>query len=858
MKKRIGLQGETRTQVLFVIMGLIASLSESAFGHRIVYPVDCSLPELLAAKEVRRYVYLRTGRTLSLERHDAIPEDGDLIVVADSGNKMLETLRDSLGPTLNPGGFALKTIEGNARQLLVITGHDATSTLYGAYRFAEHLGVGFGLAEDIIPDKRIDLDISGYDEAGEPLLKTRGILPFHDFPEGPDLWNTDDYMVAISQLAKLGMNFIGLHTYPRWSTTMDRDEKMPQGPEPTTWIGLRQDINPDGTVKWSYPAYYAHTHRPDGIWGFAQLDTDRFHAGASQLFESNRHGSEVIGEVMPTHVQSSNAVFDRTGRMLKTAFTHARNLGVSTAIGTELPMGLEPKGPEVDYDWIRGMPPSLCQRLTSLGKDPKDPSTVKAVYEGIFKRIKRTHPLDYYWLWSWEVWSMHGVSNAQIDTFKNEMKIAGQALEAVEAPFQLALAGWIIGTADNPAEFDDTLDSQIPFYGLWDEAQGMEELDPSRTKWAATWLEEDWGLAQPQLEAHRVYADMRAALEKKCDGLIAKHWRTRILSANIGAMKNLLWVYGPTGQPVRRGLPSSRNAWLDQFYRDWATRQFGPEAGPAVAEVLAGMEKKAKSESAALHPVLGWDGPPGAIMPNPKPWASEQSKFEFVARLEKLRGMVTSPGNLERYDYWLSAFQCLKIMGEYATVRHRFESAAEDEDWQEALDQRRKMARLWEDLMTAQIRRVSNSSDLGEIINLEILNWHQLVVLTWDEQMEAGLGTEIPNDANPSMRYTGPPLMAVDAARSMLYADEPLRLKVRVMGNPHSVTVHYRPLGEGRYASQTLTHVARGVYTLTLPPRSDDFEYYLEARTSAEKVVYPATAPNLNQTVVVIDAHLQS
>ena len=269
------------------------------------------------------------------------------------------------------------------------------------------------------------------------------------------------------------------------------------------------------------------------------------------------------------------------------------------------------------------------------------------------------------------------------------------------------------------------------------------------------------------------------------------------------------------------------------------------------------MEKKAKSGSAALHPVLGWDGPPGAIMPNPKPWGSEQSTFEFVARLEKLRDMVTGLGNLERYDYWLSAFKCFRIMGEYATVRHRFESAAGDEDWREALDQRRKMARLWEDLMTAQIRKVFNSSDLGEIINLEILNWHQLVVLTWDEQMKAGLGTEIPDDANPSMRYTGPPLMAVDAARSMLYTDEPWRLKVRVMGNPHSVTVHYRPLGEGRYASQTLTHVARGVYMLALPPQSDDFEYYLEAQISAEKVVYPATAPNLNQTVIVIDAHLQ-
>ena len=72
------------------------------------------------------------------------------------------------------------------------------------------------------------------------------------------------------------------------------------------------------------------------------------------------------------------------------------------------------------------------------------------------------------------------------------------------------------------------------------------------------------------------------------------------------------------------------------------------------------------------------------------------------------------------------------------------------------------------------------------------------------------------------------------------------------MGNPDSVTIHYRSLGEGKYKSKTLTHIARGVYTLTLSPQPGDFEYYLEAQTSAGKVVYPVTAPNLNQTVVVI------
>jgi hypothetical protein len=860
MKRLIGLLQKPKARYLFILTVLIASISQKSFGQTIIYPAEGSLQESLAAKEVRRYVYLRTGQKLTLKKDNSIPENGDFILVANNENKILESLRDSLNYKLSPDGFIIKTVNQNSRQILVITGYDSTSTLYGAYRFAEHIGVGFSLTRDVIPDKKITLDISGFDEVGEPLLKTRGILPFHDFPEGPDLWNTDDYMVVISQLAKLGMNFIGLHTYPRWSTTMDKDGNVPQGPEPTVWIGLHKDINSDGTVKWSYPAYYAHTHRPDRIWGFAELDTDHFHAGASQLFESNSYGSDVIGETIPTDVQSSNEVFERTGRMFKIAFTHARNLGVSTAIGTELPMGLEPKGPEVDYDWVRVMPPSLSERLTSLGSDPKDPSTIKKIYKGIFERIKKTHPLDHYWLWSWEVWSMHGVSNEQIDAFKNEMKIAYQALREVNAPFQLALAGWIIGTADNPAEFDNTLPPQVPFFGLWDQAQGFEKLSSDRVKWAATWLEEDWGLMQPQLEAHRIYADTKAALEKKCDALIAKHWRTRVLSPNIGSMKDILWVYGKTGQTIEKKLSKDKNKWLDEFYLDWATRQFGTEVAKPIAEIFTEFEKKGEGGSGSMSRILGWDcdledsdnAVPGAIMPNPESWASEVSKYEFVAEFENLRNQIVGAGNLERFDYWLNVFKCYRIMAEYGTMRHRFEDAAENENWAEALALRKRMARSFEKLMTHEIKKISNSSDLGEIINLEILNWYQLMMLKWDTKLKEGLGKEIPADANPSMEYNGPPVMMVDAIRTNLYGDESLNLKVRIIGKPDSVTIYYRSLGEGKYKSKALTHIARGVYALTLPPQPGDFEYYLEAQTSADQIVYPVTAPNQNQTVVVI------
>jgi hypothetical protein len=47
--------------------------------------------------------------------------------------------------------------------------------------------------------------------------------------------------------------------------------------------------------------------------------------------------------------------------------------------------------------------------------------------------------------------------------------------------------------------------------------------------------------------------------------------------------------------------------------------------------------------------------------------------------------------------------------------------------------------------------------------------------------------------------------------------------------------------------------VARGVYTVTLPTDTVkvDIEYYIQATTGGPSMVFPPTAPTMNQTVVV-------
>ena len=54
-----------------------------------------------------------------------------------------------------------------------------------------------------------------------------------------------------------------------------------------------------------------------------------------------------------------------------------------------------------------------------------DESAAQALYEGLFTRIQRTHPLDYYWLWTWEVWQHYDMTPAQIAAIKLETLDAG-------------------------------------------------------------------------------------------------------------------------------------------------------------------------------------------------------------------------------------------------------------------------------------------------------------------------------------------------------------------------------------------------------------------------------------------------
>ncbi len=477
-----------------------------------------------AAREIRRYVYLRTGELLTITAADAAPAGG-AIVLANAGDRLAVAESGfSAVPPPDPGAYVLRSTELAGSRQVWIVGADDLGTLYGAYRFAETLGVRFYLHGDVVPEERVPFLLPRIDEVGRPLFALRGVQPFHDFAEGPDWWNADDYRAVLGQLAKLRMNFLGLHTYPEGDV----------GPEPGVWIGLRGDYDAAGRVTRSYPASWHTTGRGGhDWWGYAPMPTSDFTGGAADLFDRDDFGADVM-QGPPIQRQTepdSNAVFNRTGDLWRKVFTEARRLGVKTCIGTETPLTI---------------PKAVADRLRAAGRNPDDPAVREAVYAAMFERITRTARPDYYWLWTPENWTWEGNDPRQFAATAADIRAALGALEQLGRPFTLATCGWVLGPQNDRAALDGLLPPDSPMSCI-NQSVGHQPVERQfanirgRPKWAIPWFENDGELIQPQLWAGRMRFDAADALRLGCTGLIGIHWRTKIIAPNVAALADAAW-----------------------------------------------------------------------------------------------------------------------------------------------------------------------------------------------------------------------------------------------------------------------------------------------------------------------------
>lgn len=478
--------------------------------------------ERFAARELQRYVYVCTGELLPLTSTTSVP-NGPVFVLGTTGQPLLS--RSAKRRALAPQEYEVRGHAPAAKPAQVwIRGGDPVGVLYGVYRLAERLGVRFYLHGDVIPDTQVPLELGTFVDEGRPLFGVRGLQPFHDFAEGPDWWNTDEYLSVLGQMAKLRMNFLGLHTYPESGV----------GPEPTVWIGSEDEFDEHGRTKIAYPASYHTTGRSGrSWWAYAPVPTSAFLGGAAALFDRDDYGSEVMrGHTFAAQTPASAAVvFNRTADLLRVAFAEARRLGVLTCIGTETPLTL---------------PAAVRDRLVGDGQNPDDPATVRKIYRGMFSRIAHATPVDYYWLWTPETWTWEGNRPEQFAKTAADIEAALGALQDLNHPMTLATCGWVLGPQHDRSALDKLLPASAPMSAI-NSSVGHVAIEraftnlTNRPRWAIPWLENDGNLTSPQLWVGRMRYDAADARRLGCTGLVGIHWRTQILAPAISALAAAAW-----------------------------------------------------------------------------------------------------------------------------------------------------------------------------------------------------------------------------------------------------------------------------------------------------------------------------
>ena len=873
MEKKLTMKVQTILIVLTVLIVNSCSNSRNAPITLIADP-NAQLKEQLAVKELQRYLYLLTD-TLpdigGIEGEDAGDKvtiylgskDQEFIIEQAKSLMIFEKIID-----LGAQEYLIKTLNSEHGSTTLIVGGDSQGTLYGAYDFLEEQGIWFDIHGDVIPDQKQPCSFSDVEKIGRPLFEKRGLQPFHDFPEGPDYWDDDTYLAVITQMAKMRMNFLGFHTYPEgWVNGQA---------EPTVWIGLPEDTNDDGSVSFSYPSTFANTsrkHMPPLTgqlpWSYAPMATSDFVAGASMLFDVDAYGANFLNGhfPMPDTPEKMNQVFNQTGEVLHDAFTLAHDLGISTSIGTEIPLTI---------------PIRVKERMREKGLDPTSEEGLVQLYKGIFKRIESTHPLDYYWLWTSESWLWAGHADEQQEEGIRQLKIIREVWDEIQPDFSLATCGWTLGPPTAPTAFQELLPEEGAMASI-NHMLGFAPVSPDFADvqtvdtWVIPWLEDDPGLCNPQLWAGRVRRDAADALHYGSEGLMGIHWRTRELSPQFGALARAGWNHDSwnpylTDQELAASLPGEsllpRDLPIADFYQEWCTAMFGSAAGIQLAEIFTDLDGGSGEDRHSNIPrPSNWDLGPGGIHISLKSQHELDSAYAFIEAMENLRPYIIGEGNMERFDFWLNSFKGAKDMARQGLLRFKLDLQIEKLNQLHGAMEKQKfaqdsmlpiriaMSRNWEAMITRQIERTSAYDVMGTICNLEqhsrqskqFLNAHDSVLLD-------ALQNPFPAEIELSKAYSGSPRVIVPSVRTLAKDSEVIKLKVIVMDerSPVKAALKYRKIGAGKYLETPLNHVARGVYTVQLPPVTKaGWEYYLEVElANGETLLWPATAPSICQTII--------
>ena len=242
-------------------------------------------------------------------------------------------------------------------------------------------------------------------------------------------------------------------------------------------------------------------------------------------------------------------------------------------------------------------------------------------------------------------------------------------------------------------------------------------------------------------------------------------------------------------------------------------------------------------------------------------------EYAFVDDFGSLGQLVRGKGARERFDFWHTQFRYLRAMAKVCCTMGeqdrrmqalaKTDPLARSEAFEAAVEIRRELQSNWAEMVTLLLETVNTPGGMGNVANLELRSRIAMNKLQrHDQALEKTLGTKLPADLQLPEHYAGRPRLIVPTVRTSAKQGEALKLHIIVLDKmpPALAELYWRPMGHGEWRTLPLQHVGQAVYEVTLPPAGDEsLEYYIGAKTAEGKTLrWPATAPELNQTVVVM------
>ena len=165
----------------------------------------------------------------------------------------------------------------------------------------------------------------------------------------------------------------------------------------------------------------------------------------------------------PETMETRQLFFTRVGSMLRESFEYAHSLGHLTCVGIE--------------------------SLDGGIKKPQANVSSLDYFKGIFTRINRTYPIDYFWIWTPEGWAVRSdysipVTDPSVQIPVKDMLAAHQARKdlGLDQTLKLATCGWTVGPRVQREYFDTVLPTDGWTISSINEALGNTDCESEYAK----------------------------------------------------------------------------------------------------------------------------------------------------------------------------------------------------------------------------------------------------------------------------------------------------------------------------------------------------------------------------------------